>query len=209
MQRHPTRYLIVPPYIKSVTTVQRLVVLLEIELERNGPRYLRAKGNSEKQKDRQLESGNRTEEKEATHMSTRGAKGATCDTIPSHETSLNAGRFTGQLDTIGVRPYGQLNAIIDNRTTSLCRDLNGTIRRLDDPWWETYYPTNHFRCRDTVTTLSDRELKRDGLAVTPDGVLTKIETPAKGFDHSPLEVFEPNLKKYSEDVRAQLKKALD
>lgn len=47
----------------------------------------------------------------------------------------------------------QFDAVIDSQTTELCSGLNGVIRPVDDPFWNTYYPPNHFNCRSTVRQL--------------------------------------------------------
>lgn len=55
--------------------------------------------------------------------------------------------ITAQSDTLTLLEF---DAVIDSRTSDLCRSLNKTILPIDDPFWKTYYPPNHFRCRSTV-----------------------------------------------------------
>lgn len=122
--------------------------------------------------------------------------------------SMNAGRFIGQLDTIGTRPYLEYSGISDNRQTDLCRGLDGIIRRADDPFWSTYYPTNHMRCRSRVVSVSERELVRSGLKLATDKQIENIPAPAKGFDRSPLDPYKPDMSKYDKDIKEQLTKAI-
>lgn len=105
------------------------------------------------------------------------------------QSSLNAGRYLGQLANIGRRPYGRYNSIIDNRTSKKCNDRDGVTRRLDDPWWSFNYPQNHDHCRAGVTTMSEREFIRDGGVLTPDEELDKLEPLGDRFNQSPDKVF--------------------
>lgn len=52
-----------------------------------------------------------------------------------------------------ILPLLQFDAVMDGQTTELCSGLNGVIRPVDDPFWNTYYPPNHFNCRSTVRQL--------------------------------------------------------
>ncbi len=68
-------------------------------------------------------------------------------------TAYNAGRlmqFARSKDRIKLLEYV---AIDDNRTTPICRRLDGTKLPPDDPFWATYTPPNHFNCRSTVRAI--------------------------------------------------------
>jgi SPP1 gp7 family putative phage head morphogenesis protein len=41
-------------------------------------------------------------------------------------------------------------AVNDKRTREDHRSLNGIVRPVDDPFWDSYYPPNGYRCRCTV-----------------------------------------------------------
>ena len=58
--------------------------------------------------------------------------------------------ITAQAD---ILPLLEFDAVIDGRTSDLCRSLNKTTLPIDDPFWNTYYPPNHFNCRSTVWQL--------------------------------------------------------
>jgi len=42
------------------------------------------------------------------------------------------------------------SAILDTRTTQLCRGLDGTVLPLADPFWQLWSPPNHYGCRSAV-----------------------------------------------------------
>ena len=51
-------------------------------------------------------------------------------------------------------PMLQFDAVMDGRTSDICRPLDGITRPVDDPFWNQYYPPNHFGCRSTVRQQS-------------------------------------------------------
>lgn len=95
------------------------------------------------------------------------------------QTALNVGRYKAMMDVAEKRPYWQYSSVVDNRTTGLCRSLDGKVYRYDDPFWTVFYPPNHWRCRARVSSISERELKRDGLEVSrSDGAMTVTRNDA-------------------------------
>ncbi|MDP1812352.1 MAG: phage minor head protein [Sediminibacterium sp.] len=53
-----------------------------------------------------------------------------------------------------IYPVLEFDAVIDSKTTDLCRRLNGTLLPPDHPFWKMYYPPNHFNERSTVRQRS-------------------------------------------------------
>ena len=50
----------------------------------------------------------------------------------------------------------EYSAILDDRTTEICTELDGSVWADDSPNWDTYRPPNHYNCRSVlvpVTTL--------------------------------------------------------
>ena len=45
-------------------------------------------------------------------------------------------------------------AIEDSRTSKVCKDLAGIVKKVDWEGWSVYFPPNHFNCRSNVTTIS-------------------------------------------------------
>lgn len=64
-----------------------------------------------------------------------------------------------------ARPYLMYDPVGDRRTRPLHRSWGGTVLPIDDPWWDTHYPPNGWRCRCRVRQLGYRDLARLGLQV--------------------------------------------
>ncbi len=116
------------------------------------------------------------------------------------QTAFHVGRYQQMSQVAATRPYWMYDAVNDSRTRPEHRALNGKVYRHDHPFWDTWYPPNGFRCRCGVTTLSQREIERDGLTVetkdvtgtlieptTPEGVRMPARPlmPDPGFAHHP------------------------
>lgn len=87
-----------------------------------------------------------------------------------YDTNLRMARAAGAWERIErvkkSRPFLFYNAILDGRTRPLHRAWHGTILPVDDPWWDTHYPPNGWRCRCTVHQWSARDMKRRKLEVS-------------------------------------------
>jgi SPP1 gp7 family putative phage head morphogenesis protein len=100
--------------------------------------------------------------------------------------AYGAGRLTqlASAPVLAARPYVQIRATIDGRTTSICRYLDGLIfDRVNDPEWTRYAAPNHFNCRTTEAALSSAR-------VSPSQVIRSTDVdargePAPGFDGPP------------------------
>ena len=47
----------------------------------------------------------------------------------------------------------EFDAVMDAGTSAICANLNGTRLPVSHPFWNRYYPPNHFGCRSTVREL--------------------------------------------------------
>lgn len=80
-------------------------------------------------------------------------------------------------------PILEFDAIIDGRTTDLCRSLNGVRKPVGDSFWTVYYPPNHFRCRSTVRQHGAGAQTADQDIVHPDNIpdMFKVNLAEKGL----------------------------
>lgn len=76
-----------------------------------------------------------------------------------------AGRWT-QFQDNPLIAYLIYNSIMDDATTKLCRELDGTILTKDDPRWNSIYPPNHHSCRAVAGPLAQSQFERRGLRVS-------------------------------------------
>jgi SPP1 gp7 family putative phage head morphogenesis protein len=76
-------------------------------------------------------------------------------------------RFNENKSTL---PLLMFDAVMDSQTTDLCRSLDGTIRPVDDAFWNVYMIPNHFGERSTIRQLSTG-------VVTPDHKLPTADIP--------------------------------
>lgn len=71
-------------------------------------------------------------------------------------TAYNAGRWT-QIESNDLVSYLVYSSVLDSGTTELCRKLDNVVKPKDDPFWESFYPPNHHKCRATVSVLSSAQ----------------------------------------------------
>jgi SPP1 gp7 family putative phage head morphogenesis protein len=69
----------------------------------------------------------------------------------------------------------QYSAILDDRTTPICRELDGHIHAVGSKVWQNYRPPNHYNCRSVVFAVTTLD-GWDGTE-SPDPVLQ----PQEGF----------------------------
>ncbi len=94
------------------------------------------------------------------------------------QTAYSAGRMRElrDPDTMVARPYWMLDALLDLRTTTLCKTLNGTILPADAGWWRTHTPPLHYNCRTAIRSLSREGAADRGGITVPSNLL-----PPGGF----------------------------
>jgi SPP1 gp7 family putative phage head morphogenesis protein len=76
--------------------------------------------------------------------------------------AYNAGRYAAQQDFKDSRPYLMYDAINDSRTRPSHRAMDNIIKPIDDPFWDTHYPPNGYRCRCHVRSLSVEQAEKKG-----------------------------------------------
>jgi SPP1 gp7 family putative phage head morphogenesis protein len=99
------------------------------------------------------------------------------------QTAYNAGRWQRQKERTGSFPYLMYNAVNDRRTRPTHRAMDGKVFPAEHPFWDTWYPPNGFRCRCSVLSLTEGQVKRRGLTVEtedPTNTAVLIPHPATG-----------------------------
>lgn len=156
-------------------------------------------------------------------MAKRGWTGLTpyrSDTIfrTNVQTAYQVGRYKQMTDPVVIadRPYGVYSAVMDSHTRATHRAMHGVCRRLDDPFWDTWYPPNGFRCRCSVRTLSQRQVDKQNVTVATgswQGLVAAPGEPARqlvpdpGFDYNPgKEYYQADLSKYPKRLREAYEK---
>ena len=99
------------------------------------------------------------------------------------QSAYQAGRYKGQAEAAGERPYLRYSAVGDAHTRPSHAAMDGRIYAANDPIWQSWYPPNGFNCRCSVTSLSMDEVTRRGLQVDADPV-PGVE-PDQGWDFNP------------------------
>ncbi|NLJ48929.1 MAG: minor capsid protein [Candidatus Atribacteria bacterium] len=136
--------------------------------------------------------------------------------------AYNAGRFEGAKTYKNRIQYLTFIAILDERTTDICRSYDGITRPVDDPIWEKITPPNHFQCRSTVRAVWKYEKDKPKLTSKKD--LEDLPIPQEGFDASPVDWWKvpkemmkraaeygvaKEIKKKEEETRKKIKKTVE
>ena len=102
------------------------------------------------------------------------------------QNAYNRGHWEQIKQNEKFQPYLMYDAINDSRTRPSHRALDGVIRRIDDPFWDTHYPANGYRCRCSVVALTEKQAQARSNG--DNGLNKKIETdkmkPDKGWDYN-------------------------
>jgi SPP1 gp7 family putative phage head morphogenesis protein len=80
--------------------------------------------------------------------------------------AYSAGRYEQITDPVVVesRPFWMYDALLDDRTTEFCREMNGTILPANDARWDGRIPPTHFNCRSGLRTLRESQARRRGIS---------------------------------------------
>lgn len=88
------------------------------------------------------------------------------------QSAYGHGRWQQQQKNKDKRPYLMYSAINDSRVRPAHLALNRIVLPIDHPFWLTHYPPLGFRCRCTVTALTEKQALKYG--VTPDDKLPEV-----------------------------------
>lgn len=103
--------------------------------------------------------------------------------------SYQAGRFSALKGNIDNRPYWQYQAILDDRVRDNHAGVHNKIFRHDDAFWTHFYPPNGYNCRCMVVALSEKDIKRKGLAIG--------KTLEENLEHHPANLKNPHQRVWS------------
>lgn len=94
------------------------------------------------------------------------------------QSAYMAGRYASQLEAVDTHPYWEYVAVLDSRTRPAHRALAGSVYRYDDPFWQTFYPPNGYRCRCRVRTRTQGYVDRNDVPVRSSaGRLEEVDQP--------------------------------
>lgn len=149
-------------------------------------------------------------------------------------TLYSAGRFSAQRENVQQRPYWMYCAIRDNRTRQSHLALHGKVFLASDPFWQSFYPPNGWRCRCSVIALTEQDVKARGLALIQSGngitqsmqMVSKktgelrqvthftipgsniVITPDIGWDYNPGMGYRPDLARFQGSLGALARREL-
>ena len=95
------------------------------------------------------------------------------------QSAYAAGRYKKMQAVKKSRPYWQYMAVLDKRVRPSHAILHGKVYPADHEFWDSNYPPNGFRCRCGVVTLSERQVKAQGLTVETEMPQADIWTDPK------------------------------
>ena len=121
------------------------------------------------------------------------------------QVAYQTGRYKTQVDNAENRPYWEYVAVMDTATRPEHAMLNGLIYRYDDPFWQSFYPPNGWRCRCRVNALSDYKVQKNkSIVSSSEGTLSQqmALVSKKSGEYKPVTVYTDPLtgKKISPDV---------
>jgi Phage Mu protein F like protein len=75
-----------------------------------------------------------------------------------YDTAIGSGQMAAKWVDINehkdIYPLLEFDAVVDGKTSTLCKGLDKTVLPVNHPFWKQYYPPNHFKCRSDVRQLS-------------------------------------------------------
>lgn len=107
------------------------------------------------------------------------------------QSAYNAGRWEIQAEDIERRPYLMLIEVVDPSSRPDHVEMSGSIARVDDPFWNAWYPPNGFNCRGRTRSLSQKQAEDRKIEIKSD------KKPDQGFAGNPgKKTLKPNKSNY-------------
>jgi SPP1 gp7 family putative phage head morphogenesis protein len=109
--------------------------------------------------------------------------------------SYNAGRWAQMTEpsVVQFRPYWMYDAVLDSRTTEICKVCNKVVLPAEHPWFYSHWPPQHHRCRAGVRNLRRSEAEKRGISNVPPAL-----DASSGFGRAPVDdqVWKPDRTKH-------------
>lgn len=103
----------------------------------------------------------------------------------AHTSAKAARKWLDYEKEADLYPNLEYVAVMDERTRSSHRTLNGIVRPVGDKFWNSHYPPNDWGCRCSVVQTDAKPTAVPRGAVAPDGVFDNNSgKTAKAFDES-------------------------
>ena len=127
------------------------------------------------------------------------------------QTAYNAGHYETMQKAKKYRPYWQYKTAGDGRVRETHAAMQDKVYAADDPIWNVWYTPNGYRCRCTVVSLTEEQVKRMGLEVSskPPTSLTEFGDipvfPDKGFSNNPATTpWRPDMSEFDKTLKSIL-----
>jgi SPP1 gp7 family putative phage head morphogenesis protein len=85
--------------------------------------------------------------------------------------SYNGGRddeVQDDQEETGEQLFYRFTAELDNRTTDICRSLDGTVLPVNDPFWNLHSPPLHQWCRSQLVQYTAQAASKIGITSRPE-----------------------------------------
>jgi len=133
------------------------------------------------------------------------------------QNAYNRGHWEQFKENEKFAPYLMYDSINDSRTRPSHRAMDGIIRLVSDPFWDTHYPANGYRCRCSVVSLSEKQAQarsKGGNGLNKSIDVEKMK-PDKGWDYNCGEDITTGIdkavadRKANPDIEPKLKALID
>ncbi len=131
-----------------------------------------------------------------------GKKGHYLETVfrTNIQSAYSAGNWKQQYESRERFPYLQYMITKDINTSDICLNFANRVYRYDSPFWNKYYPPNHYRCRATTISLSKEEVNEAGLTISRKVIDQDVGT----FKGNPGETYWKDIEALANEKEAQL-----
>jgi hypothetical protein len=81
--------------------------------------------------------------------------------------AMTVGRIDQLIKAKATRPYWLFSAILDDITSHVCDDCDGTCLPMAHRWWRKHICPLHCRCRSSVVSLTAEQAVKFGITANP------------------------------------------